>query len=132
MKKILSFILVLVMIMAMAIPAFAATNDEVAPCALCNGNHTYEVVEVTKSHSYSRNGCVTTTTTYYKCAYCTDHYETVNNTTSSHDYKLYSATCNGTTQTHNYKCSACKHILSEYEACPRPGHTVGNCSWLPI
>lgn len=51
MKKILSLVLAVVIIMAMAVPAFAASEDEVAPCALCNGSHTYE--EALEQVSYS-------------------------------------------------------------------------------
>lgn len=132
MKKILSLVLAVVMIMAMTIPAFAAANDDVAPCALCNGNHSYNLVNQEVTYSYSRNGCIKTTTKYYKCTYCTDNYSTSSKTTIPHEYIIKEATCNGTTQTHKYKCSFCKHVMYEYVACPRPGHISGNCSWLPI
>ena len=40
MKKILSLVLAVVMIMAMTVPAFAATENEITPCAACTGSHT--------------------------------------------------------------------------------------------
>lgn len=132
MKKILSLVLVVVMIMAMSIPAFAATTDDVAPCIACNGNHTYDEAVVQTTYEYSRNGCVKVVTRHYKCRYCTSAYTAPpEETTLPHNYNLYDATCDGTTQTHYYKCSRCKHIDTESVRCPNAVHS-GTCTRLPV
>ena len=75
MKKILSLVLAVVMIMAIAIPAFAASEDEVAPCAICNGNHTYEEAYENVTYSLTKNNkCLKTTIKYYKCVFCPSTY----------------------------------------------------------
>ena len=133
MKKILSLVLAVVMIMAMAIPAFAATENEVAPCATCNGNHTYDEASVDVTYANSIRGCIKTVVRHYKCRYCSSAYTAAPETyTLNHKYVLKSATCDTKTQTHNYRCSNCKDWESEYHACPGAGHTSGHCSWLPI
>lgn len=131
MKRILSLVLAVVMIMALAIPAFAATDDEVAPCISCNGNHTYDEAVVQTTYRYSRNACIKIVTRHYKCRYCTSAYTaTPEETEIAHNYKLKSASCDGTTQTHVYRCSQCKHEMSEYMRCPDAVHT-GSCKRLP-
>ena len=133
MKKILSLVLAMIMIMAMAIPAFAASGDEVAPCATCNGNHTYVEVLVDETYANSTSGCRKTVVRHYKCRYCSSAYTADPVTyTVPHEYVLISATCNTQTQTHKYKCSNCKDVEYEYPACPGAGHVSGNCSWLPF
>lgn len=133
MKKILSLVLAVVMIMAMAIPAFAASEDEVAPCATCNGNHTYDEAVTQTSYKNTLYGCQKTVIRSYKCRYCTSAYTAAPEiTTENHEYEIISATCNTVTQTHNYKCANCKDLESVTENCPGAGHTSGNCNWLPI
>lgn len=112
MKKILSLVLAVVMIMAMTIPVFATPASNVAPCATCNGNHTYE--EATKQVSYScgLNGCVKTTVTHYKCVYCPATYiSDPVSVTVAHNYKKIGTTSNGGTV---YKCSQCNDIKTLY------------------
>lgn len=133
MKKIVSMVLAVVMLMVMAIPAFAATGDEVVPYASCNGNHTYDVVVTQVTYANALDGCEKTVVKNYKCRYCTSAYTAKPITTIvSHVYKVISASCNTVTQTHNYKCSNCKDLETVYKACPGAGHNAGNCSWLPI
>lgn len=131
MKKILSLVLAVVMIMAMAIPAFAASNDDVAPCIACNGNHTYDEVLVQKFYRYDRDGCAYVIARHYKCRYCTSAYTDEDETIGAHNYTLRTATCNGTTQTHYYKCTKCKHEITETMRCPNAVHS-GSCSHLPV
>ena len=107
MKKILSLALAVVMIMAMAIPAFAAAEDEVAPCAICNGNHTYEEALVQVSYSCDLNGCAKTTVTHYKCVYCPSTYATTKEVIGAHAYKKIGTTSSGGSI---YKCSQCGDI----------------------
>lgn len=99
------------MIMAMAIPAFAAA-DEVAPCAICNGNHTYEEAAQQVSYSCGLNGCVRTTITHYKCVYCSSIYvSTPVSTTVAHNYQKIGTTSDGGVV---YKCSRCSDVKTLY------------------
>ena len=107
MKKILSLVLAVVMIMAMAVPAFAASEDEIAPCALCNGSHTYEEALEQVSYSCDLNGCAKTTVTHYKCVYCTSTYATTETDIVAHNYKKIGTTSSGGTI---YKCSQCNDV----------------------
>lgn len=87
MKKILALFLAVVMIMAVTIPAFAAGEDEIAPCAICNGNHTYEEASTSVTYKCVDGACKKTTTTYYKCVYCSSSYAgTPVTTTIKHVY----------------------------------------------
>lgn len=88
MKKILSLVLAVIMIMAMAIPAFAATEEEISPCAVCNGNHTYEKASNRVTYECVDGECKKTTVTYYKCVFCSDSYSSAPVTvTVAHSYK---------------------------------------------
>lgn len=108
MKKILALVLAVVMIMAMTIPAFAATADDVAPCAACTGNHTYEEAYTRVSYACGLNGCVKTTIRYYKCAYCPANYTADPvKTVVAHDYQSIGTTSSGATI---YECTQCKDV----------------------
>ena len=139
MKKILSLVLAMVMSMAMIIPAFAATEDEVAPRAVCTGSHTVGDtirVEVNYEHIGSGAGknCRRVTTTYYECSICHKIFSQVTETRYySHVKKLVQATCDGSTQSHKFNCKNCGgYYYTAYIACPGADHTRGNCRWLPI
>lgn len=134
MKKILSLVLAVVMIMAMAIPAFAATADEVAPCAVCT-THTPGTYQGRSSDSeYGSNTiCYTVVSDIYECATCHKLYTVlVSKTSGKHSGYVLSASCNGTTQTWVNYCTKCESNFTTYPDCPKPGHTSGNCNWLPI
>lgn len=135
MKKILALVLAVVMIMAMAIPAFAATEDEVAPCAAPCANHTPGTL-LNKSTSYKHlksgdgDNCRMTTVRTYECAVCHTIYQNTVTDDISHVKMAVSATCNGTLQKVKYNCYNCKGYYKYGDVrCPNAGHT-GNCNWL--
>ena len=140
MKKILALVLAVVMIMAMTVPAFAATEDEVAPCATSCSKHT-PGTNLGEDHDYNSTGsgtgkkCHYTVTTYYRCSVCDDIFSKV--TVSkyyNHVATPVHATCNGEYQTIKYNCYNCGgYYYTDYNhPCPGAGHISGNCNWLPI
>lgn len=133
MKKILSLVLAVVMIMAMAIPAFAASENEVAPCAVCTGAHTKGTYQG-KDTYYQKYGemCQFFVVKHYECSVCHKLFSETTITTENHNKIIKTATCNGTTQTWNQRCSKCGGYFTKYVTCPEAGHTPGNCSRLPI
>lgn len=134
MKKILSLVLAVVMIMAMAIPAFAATADEVAPYAVCTGAHTPGTFQ-SSSFDYVADGsdCNRVRISIYECSVCHRLYDdTKVIATYTHDPKMTDSSCNGTTQTVKWNCSRCGVFIKyTHPNCPNAGHT-GNCLWLPV
>lgn len=135
MKKILSLVLAVVMIMAMAIPAFAAIEDEVAPCAAGCVNHTPGTLLNTSVSHYSNGAnnntknCVTKTIYYYECSVCHLKYSVTDTEKDYHTGGEISATCNGYKQTVQARCTVCKSSYTKTVNCPNAGHT-GNCQWL--
>lgn len=139
MKKILSLVLVVVMIMAMTIPAFAASTDEVAPCAdTCTSHTVNNPIYTEDDYEYVAAGpgknCRKITTTYYECGVC---HKIFSNVTSrilvSHSKTPVDASCNGTYQTIKYNCKNCGgyYYTTDDEPCPGAVHTPGKCNWLP-
>lgn len=133
MKKILSLVLTVVMIMAMAIPTFAATEDEVAPCAVCNGSHTKGTYQGYNT-AYKKDGdtCLFITYYHYQCSVCHTLFSIPDTDKQEHNKVENTASCNGTTRTWSYKCTKCKGLFVTSSACPGAGHIAGNCSWLPF
>lgn len=134
MKKILSLVLAVLVIMAMTIPAFAVEED-VAPCAVICTTHTkgtYQGRSYTSEYG-STTICYTVVTDFYECATCHKIYSVlVSKTAGSHSTSVLSASCNGTTQTWVNRCTKCAFKITTYHPCPKPGHISGNCNWLPI
>lgn len=139
MKKFLSLALVLVMVISMAIPAFAATEDEVAPCAAYCNSHTvnnpiyYKYDYATLGAGPGKN-CRRTTTTYYECGNCHEIFSQKTATDDiSHVASAITSSCNGTYQTIRYNCKNCGGYYYTDDDVPCPGavHT-GNCRWLPV
>lgn len=136
MKKILSLVLAVVMIMAMTIPAFAATADEVAPCAVCTGSHTPGTFQ-SYGTDYAYGGttkCNYVRIAFYECSVCHKNFDTIVEVikTLDHNPKMSDSSCNGTTQTVKWNCTRCGGFVKyTYPACPNAGHS-GNCQWLPV
>lgn len=136
MKKVLSLVLAVVMIMAMAIPAFAASEDAVQPCAAGCVNHT-PGTRLNTSYSYAHLGsgtgkkCQQTPIYTYECSVCHLKYTVPGTPVNVYHVEMaVSATCNGTTQTVKYDCYNCKGFYKYGSVrCPNAGHT-GNCNWL--
>ena len=136
MKKILSLVLAVVMIMAMAIPAFAAQPEVVEPQA-CNHDNmpswwgpatTSTIWEV-----FSDSTCKKTVIVTKVCTRCgeTDRDTTV--TYPYHGTAVNKATCDGTTQTLIYTCPKCgAYRYTDWQDCPGAGRSHQNgCQWLP-
>lgn len=124
MKKILSLILAVVMIMVMSIPAYAAV-------AGCSHEYSETITPVWRFDDEENHRKVFVTT--YLCGKCAYSYqiEEPTSTVDDHTSTYVSASCNGTTQTHVKYCSTCYTTYSVPFTCPRAPHT-GNCNWLPI
>ncbi len=126
MKKVLSFALALMLIMSLAVPAFAAE-----PCASCS--HDYECVrsiDVMEYYNTTYHKKVTVKT--YVCSKCADSYQTRTTATVNyaHSSTYVSASCDGSVQTHVKRCSQCNTTYSVTVACPKAPHT-GSCP-LPV
>lgn len=104
MKKILSLVLAVVMLMAMTIPAFATSNDEVAPCATCNGNHIYDEASTKITYTHDATHHYETVTTYYKCIYCPSTTSTTAGPYKEVHSYVYDDVYNGDTY---FKCTEC-------------------------
>lgn len=136
MKKILSLVLAVVMIMAMTVPAFAATENEITPCAACTGSHTPGTFQ---SYDYDyRYGNATTCNkvkiAFYECSVCHKifEYSVTVIAVDNHTPEKTSATCDGTTQKVRWTCSKCGGFVKyTYQNCPNAGHS-GSCQWLPV
>lgn len=132
MKKTISLVVVVALIMSLAITAFAAPRaPESSEC-----DHAWEITKTTTAWKYSSDTmCQRTVTQTKKCAKCgiagtTD----VTIDFPPHEETIVSATCDGTTQTHTYRCTNCKGYLpKKYVPCIGAGknHASG-CMWLPI
>lgn len=140
MKKFLSLILAVVMIMAMTVPVFAATEDEVAPCAVTCTSHTVNnPINTEYEYEYIKSGdgpnCLRITITYYECGNCHKIFsKPTAETAVSHVKTPVDASCNGTYQTVKYNCYHCGgyYYTDPYVPCGGAVHTPGNCRWLPV
>lgn len=137
MKKILSFILALVMLLALAVPCLAAdtppAEENVDPCSTCD--HNFEIyargVQNRGAIYVDNTGCRKYILFSYgctKCGYCYTSYEHAAQPTA-HSGSAYSASCNGTTQTVVHNCNHCKEDYTKLVRCPMATHT-GPCQWL--
>lgn len=139
MKKILSLLLVVVMIMAMAIPTFAAAED-VAPCAGTCTSHTvdnpiYNEYDYEHLASGAGKNCLRITITYYECSNCHKIFsKQTAETKVNHVKSAVAASCDGTYQTIKYNCKNCKgYYFTDYDVpCEGAVHTPGSCRWLPV
>lgn len=130
-RKLLSLLLVLVLCVAFALPAFAANGDETAEPQACS--HTYELTRHSITYQYiSNTSCRKTEVYIYTCTKCGYVLRTTGTDTIPHDDTVYDATCNGSVQTWKYDCTNCgSYLYTTYKDCPGMPHT-GSCRWLPV
>lgn len=132
MKKSISVIIALVLILVLSVPVFAAQPEVVDPQAC---NHTWGPETQTVIWSkYSPSQCKRTVVYTKVCTKCAQVSQRENYTYPDHKDIVSEATCNGITQTWTYTCSNCKAYRgSKPVRCPGAGkdHTPG-CSWLPV
>lgn len=132
MKKSISVIIALVLILALSVPVFAAQPEVVEPHA-CNHTWGPETQSIIWSkHNEAR--CKRTVVYTKVCTKCAQVSQRESNTYPEHEDNLSEATCNGTTQTWTYTCSNCEaYRYKKQVPCPGAGkkHTPG-CSWLPV
>lgn len=131
-KKIVSIIIVVALIMPLAIVSFAAQPDTVAPQAC---SHTWGPATISTSwDKYNDTQCKKTVTVTRVCTKCAEVNQISDVTYPPHEKFIYNATCNGTVQTHFYKCCKCgSYCCTEWIACPGANinHQSG-CQWLPV
>ena len=127
MKKTISIVLAIVMIMAVAITAFAAEN-----ACTHNTSSSYVGDPWIKYEPYN-GGCRPVTYAKFPCAICGElvPLPIAYGQKNSHSSGPYAASCNGTTQTLLNRCTRCGvSMASTTQRCPGGPHT-GNCRWLP-
>lgn len=135
MKKTISLILALVLILAMAIPAYAAetASTDAAACLGCGTmNEPDQVNEVGVYQNTTHHKIKTVRSYICDNDNCLEVYR--KSTTSAINYAHTSyyvdASCNGTVQTHTKHCTKCNTTYEVEVDCPRAPHT-GSCP-LPV
>ncbi len=138
MRKMVSLILVMVMLLTLAVPGVAATifpaGQVLDPCRNCD--HNFNVYsngpQPGKGIYVNNDGCRKYIATGYcctRCGYCYNTYEYAQQPTA-HSGSAYSASCNGTTQTIVRNCVYCGRDYTTTQRCPMATHS-GECQWLP-
>ena len=135
MKKFISLILAVVMVMVASICVYALSvvTDDVMPAAVCPPHSYGSYTTIKKYSQFSDSQCELETYKQRICTKCGD-LDTTGSTYSYplHSDRLHSASCNGSTQTIIYRCKNCGHLAdTEYTTCPGGPHT-GSCRWLPV
>ena len=134
-RKTVSLLLAVVLILACGVMAAAAERETAEPKAVCD--HTWSVIssnEIKGRGLYvSNSGCRRLIHVRRVCTKCTEDgsYDYYNNTISDHIGYIQSATCDGTWQTHTCLCNYCNHNYTEPVRCPKP-HPGRSCPYLPI
>lgn len=132
MKKTISLIVAVTLIMAMAIPALAA-QPEVVGTSACSHKWGPETASILWAR-YSDTSCKKTVVVTKVCTLCSEISRTETITYPNHGAAVSKATCDGTTQTWTYSCPNCgAYRYTDWVTCPGAGqsHTTG-CLWLPV
>lgn len=134
MKKTVSLLIALVMIVALAVPAFAVESPSAEPYAVCN--HTFGLASGTViGYEYvNDNQCreiMQFHRTCTKCGYIKTWEE--GGGLVLHDRIVVTASCDGYVQTWIEKCGLCgTYGLIEKVPCRDKGHNPGHCDLLPV
>lgn len=133
MKKTISLILVVLLVVTMAIPAFATMPETIEPKACIHSSYslvsaTHNTVSVSNT---KHRDCYDKVYQCTNCSYSWSEREWMYGTEADHSGSLYQATCNGTTQTWYYRCDTCNGSYYTNTPCPKP-HDDGYCNWLPV
>lgn len=105
MKKIISLVLAVALIVSLAITVFAAQPETVEPQS-CNHVWGEETVSIVWS-VYSSSQCQRTEIHTKICKTCAELSRTKSTTYPNHKEAINDASCDGTTQTHTYTCPNC-------------------------
>lgn len=132
MKKTISFVVAVALILSLAVTAFAAQPETAEPQAC---NHVWgEATETIMWEQHSDSCCKKTVITTKVCTICPEISRVSKVTYPNHGEAIADATCDGTTQTHIYKCPNCNaYRYTRWVTCPGAGKShVTGCFWLPI
>lgn len=114
MKRMLTLILAVAMVMAMTVSAFAKGVDTAEPCKKCDGNHVYEEACVQTYYEDGGDNCIKVVVRHYLCCYCKDAYTADPvRTPVPHDYTITDSPGNGSTHTHYHTCTQCGHTYQD-------------------
>lgn len=134
-RKLISLLLFSVLLLSIALPAFAAPpEDEIAPQATCgHGSCTTPTESGTGVYVYNNRGThCERIKVVKKCKLC---YATLTSyklgAAVAHDNKFSYATCDGNNQTWYYWCTKCNHdtVGVTHPCYGAPHGSV--CQWLP-
>ncbi len=131
MKKTISLIVALVLIIALAVPAFAA-QSEVEGTHACS--HTWGPATTSTMWAvHNSSQCKKTVVVTRVCTKCAEIDRTQTVTYPYHDASVSRATCDGTTQTWTYSCPNCgAYRYTDWVTCPGVPRHPGGCMWLPV
>ena len=128
MKKFISLILAVVLVLVVTVPVVAAERAcSHTPSGSYIGSPWIEY------EPYGSGKCRPVTYAQFRCGNCNAYYTDAiaYGTATTHSYEVYSASCNGTTQTWLNRCSRCNSTKTTTQSCPGGPHT-GMCRWLPV
>lgn len=134
MKKTVSLLIALVMIVALAVPAFAEESTPAEPYAVCN--HTFgSVIGKVIGWEYANNEqcreIMQIQRTCTKCGYIKTWED--KGGLVDHDKTVLSANCDGYEQIWREKCNLCLNTgITSKHLCPGRTHSPNICRWLPV
>ena len=133
-RKTISLLLAVVLILACGVMAAAAERETAEPKAVCD--HTWSILssnEIKGRGLYvSNSDCRKLIHVRRVCTKCTEDgsYDYYSELATIHRGYIKSATCNGTTQIHTYLCDYCNHNYTKTVTCR--GNHGPSCPYLPI
>lgn len=136
MKKLISLVVVVVLIMAMTVPALAALPEVVEPQACTHPSRILITTSYNKIRYYDENYCMRCNEHAYRCdnSSCYAVFtvpEWIAGTKVAHKRNILSASCNGTTQTWSCYCENCITYYTKRVTCPGL-HSGSACNFLPV
>lgn len=138
MKKIISLVLVLLVLLTM-VPTYGYAAEQKGPeVGVCNHQHYVLNANVTTVRDgwayYDATYHVYRYLNYGNCEVCGMYMSWYTNgpysTRATHHKMIYSAVCDGTWQTHYSECTNCAHQFVDHIKCPAGPHS-GACPVLP-
>lgn len=125
MKKAISLVMAIALVICFAVPVFAAHPDTVAPQSC---SHTWGDETISTSWAkYNNSQCEKTVIRTKICTKCAEISRTTNVSHPNHGEIISRASCDGTTQTHVYSCPNCHaYRYTVWPACPGAGKTHKN------
>lgn len=132
MKRIISLVLAVALIVSLAITVFAVQPETVEPQS-CNHVWGHEDESVVWS-VYSSSQCQRTVVYTKVCKTCAEVSQRSTSTYLIHEDTINDASCDGTTQTHIYTCKNCgAYRYKKWVDCPGANRShASGCMWLPV